>query len=167
MELQGFGGPAGVELLQKLPLFAQLSFDETCRLGALVEQLEVEAGTVVIEQNALGDALFIVERGEVKLSRDADANGTHEAWEELGTLGPGELVGEMSLVDEVLTSFQVTATAPTRLLKLPRSGFQKLLEGEVALAHKIYRSFCQVLCERLRRANLQLSAERAAAAGVR
>lgn len=157
LELTGFGEFEGVELLQKLHLFQKLTFDETSRLGSIIQYVDLPADTVVIEQNALGDALYVIAKGEVKISRDADADGRHEAHEELGRLRDGELFGEMSLIDDVLTSARVTTTTPSRLLKLPRFAFEQLLAADDKLAVKVYRSFIRTMAERLRKANAQLS----------
>lgn len=167
LELSGFGSFEGVELLQRLPLFGTLSFDETTRLGGILEYLDVPADTVVIEQNALGDALYVIARGEVRVSRDADGDGTHAAHEEIGRLKEGDLFGEMSLVDELLTSARVTTVASTRLLKLPRRRFEALLAQDDKLAVKVMRAFCRTLSERLRRTTALLSRVQALPLSVR
>lgn len=157
LELTGFGEFEGVELLQKLHLFQKLTFDETSRLGSIIEYLDVPAETVVIEQNALGDALYVIAKGEVRISRDADEDGKHEVNEVIGKLGEAELFGEMSLIDDVLTSARVTTATPCRLLKMPRSAFEAMLAADDKLAVKVYRSFIRTMSDRLRRANAQLS----------
>lgn len=168
MELEGFSGVEGIELLQKTPLFRRLSFDETNRLASIMESHEIPAGKTIIEENALGDALWIVLKGEVNVSRDADRDGKHSEAEILGTLGPGELFGEMSLVDDLLTSARITASTPCRLLKIPRRQFEMLVQSNEALALKVYRAFCQTLSERLRKANSLLQDKHhAMATGVR
>ena len=157
LELTGFGEFEGVELLQKLHLFQKLTFDETTRLGSIIEYLDVPQETIIIEQNALGDALYVIAKGEVRISRDADLDGKHEANEEIGRLRDGELFGEMSLIDDVLTSARVTTATPCRLLKMPRAAFEAMLAADDKLAVKVYRSFIRTMSERLRKANAQLS----------
>lgn len=167
MELVGFGEFEGVELLQKLSLFSKLTFDETNRLAGIIEYEDVPKDAVVIEENALGDALYVVQRGEVRISRDANADGRHEAGEEIGRLGPGSLFGEMSLIDDLLTSARVTTTQDSRLIKLPRAGFERLLASDDKLAVKVYRSFCRTLTERLRKTTTMLAAQQAMHSAVR
>lgn len=157
LELTGFGEFEGVELLQKLALFQKLTFDETTRLGSIIQYLDVPAETIVIEQNALGEALYIIAKGEVRISRDADLDGEHSANEVLGRLKDGELFGEMSLIDDVLTSARITTDTPCRLLKMPRAAFEEMLAADDKLAVKVYRSFIRTMADRLRRANAQLS----------
>ena len=156
MELTGFGETEGIDLLQKLPLFSKLTFHETSRLAKIATFHDALPGDVLIDQNALGDGLWVVVKGEVAVSRDRDNDGTHSASEILGKLGPGELFGEMSLVDDLLTSARVSATASSRLLKLPRRDFETMLKEDELLALKVYRAFCQTLSDRLRKSNLQL-----------
>jgi CRP-like cAMP-binding protein len=153
--LTGFGELEGIDLLQKIPLFSRLTYDETARLAPIIQHVDVAGGTVVIEQNALGDALYVIQDGEVRVSRDAEGDPGRE--EELGRLEMGELFGEMALLDDLLTSARVTALRPTRLLKLPKADFERLLQADAALAVKVYRSFCRTLSDRLRRANQMLA----------
>jgi CRP/FNR family transcriptional regulator, cyclic AMP receptor protein len=156
LELAGFGFE-GAELLQKLPLFQKLSFDETTRLGAIMEASDWSPDQIVIEQNSLGDALYVIAQGEVRITRDADLDGTHSDSEEIGRLRAGELFGEMSLIDDLLTSARVTTVGSCRLLKLPRVAFEALLSSDDKLAVKVFRSFCRTLTERLRRTTAKLA----------
>jgi CRP-like cAMP-binding protein len=156
MELEGFKAIEGIELVQKTALFRRLSFEETNRLAAIAEAIDLEPGATVIEENALGDALYLIISGQVRVSRDANRDGAHSDREQLGTLGAGELFGEMSLVDDLLTSARITALERCRVLKIPRRRFEQLLEEDEKLALKVYKAFCQTLSERLRRANILL-----------
>jgi CRP-like cAMP-binding protein len=156
VELTGFGGFEGVELLQKLHLFQKLTFEETSQLGGIIEYVDLPGETVVIEQNALGNALYVIGKGEVKVTRDADSDGRHTAQEEILRLRDGELFGEMSLIDDLLTSARITTVTPCRLLKMPRDKFEALLKSDDKLAVKVYRSFCRTLSDRLRRTTAML-----------
>jgi CRP-like cAMP-binding protein len=167
LELTGFGEFEGVELLQKLHLFQRLTFDETTRLGSILQYVELPGETVVIEQNALGDALYVIAKGEVRVTRDADGDGAHAPAEEIGRLAEGELFGEMSLIDDLLTSARVTTQGPCRLLKLPRDRFEALLATDDKLALKVFRSFCRTLSDRLRRTTSLLTRAQALQVSVR
>ncbi len=167
LELTGFGEFEGVELLQRLHLFQRLTFDETTRLGGLIEYLDVEPNEIVIEENSLGNALFVIAKGEVKISRDTNGDGRHDESEEIGRLKEGELFGEMSLIDDVLTSARVTTVSKCRLLKMPRDRFETLLASDEKLAVKVYRSFCRTLSDRLRRTTSMLAKTQALGVAVR
>ena len=167
LEMSGFGGFEGVELLQKLHLFQKLTFDETTRLGAIIQYVDLPADQIVIEQNALGDALYVLAKGEVLVTRDADGDGAHSQAEESGRLKEGDLFGEMSLIDDLLTSARVTTATSCRLLKMPRDRFEALLGGDDKLAVKVFRSFCRTLSDRLRRTTGMLAKTQAMQVSMR
>jgi CRP-like cAMP-binding protein len=167
LELSGFGEFEGVELLQKLHLFQKLSFDETTRLGSIIHYLDLPPDTVVIEENALGDALYVIQRGEVRVTRDVNADGKHEASEEIGRLKEGDLFGEMSLIDDLLTSARVTTVGECRLLKMPRDRFEALLKSDDKLGVKVFKSFCRTLSDRLRKTTSMLAKTQAMSVSVR
>ena len=167
LELSGFGEFEGVELLQKLHLFQKLTFDETTRLGSIIQYLDLPPDTIVIEENALGDALYVVAKGEVRVTRDANNDGVHDANEEIGRLKDGDLFGEMSLIDDLLTSARVTTVGECRLLKMPRDKFEALLGADEKLAVKVFKSFCRTLSERLRKTSAMLAKTHAMSVSVR
>lgn len=169
--LVGFEEVDGIELFQRLPHFRALTFDETRRLAAIAHPESRGRGEVLVEEGALGRALCIIKAGTVVVTRSgqgtaAGAEGRSSPEVSLGRLGPGELFGEMSLVDDELTSATVTALENVELLVIPKAAFDDLVRSEQGLALKIYQAFCRTLCARLRRANPQLSQDAAMKAGV-
>jgi CRP-like cAMP-binding protein len=154
---EGFDEQEGIELVQRLPLFKTLTYDETRRLFAIAEIKRRPSGAVLVEQDAMGHALFIVKRGRVKVLHDGAP---------VGTLGEGELFGEMSLVEDLFTSARVEADGEVELVVLPRHPFERLVASDLQLAVKIYRAFCRTLSDRLRRTNRQLPPERRLRDGV-
>ena len=156
--LEGFGEQDGIELVQKTPLFRSLNFDETRRLFAIATRERRRAGEVIVEANAMGQALYVVKHGRVRVLREGAL---------VGKLGEGELFGEMSLVDDLFTSARVEADSDVDLIVLPRRPFELLVASDLVLAVKVYRAFCRTLSDRLRRANAHLPAEERLATGVR
>jgi CRP-like cAMP-binding protein len=147
---EGLGAQDGVELVQRIPLFRALTADETRRLLAIARVESRPAGEAIVEANAMGQALYVVRRGRVRVVRDGAT---------LGQLGEGELFGEMSLVDDLFTSAAVVAETAVELVVLPRHPFEMLVASDLMLAVKIYRAFCRTLSDRLRRANGHLPPE--------
>jgi CRP-like cAMP-binding protein len=144
LAIPGFESMDGVELVQKLPLFRTLTFDETRSLFAIAKTMRRPKGSVIIEEDSMGSALFIVKSGSVRITRKGA---------DIGRRGPGELLGEMSLVDDVLTSAEVRADEDVELLAIPRQAFDALMNKDHALALKVYKAFCRTLSERLRKTN--------------
>ncbi|MBI5544898.1 MAG: cyclic nucleotide-binding domain-containing protein [Deltaproteobacteria bacterium] len=147
-ELEGIEVLEGADRLQRLPLFSALSYDETNELAALVRHESRRGGEVIVEENSLGSALYVVVAGKVRVDRTGP-DGT----DTLGLLGEGELFGEMALIEDLLTSARVVADGDVELLCIPRRPFELLLAKSDRLALKVYRAFCRQLSERLRKAN--------------
>ncbi len=124
------------------------------RLAGLCKTERVPKGSVIVNENALGEALYIIRSGRVTVFK-----GDQDHPVELGQMGPGELFGEMSLIDDVLTSASVMASEDADLFVLPRHDFDKLIASDKTLAYKVYRSFCHALSEKLRQLHQKLVPE--------
>jgi CRP/FNR family transcriptional regulator len=145
-----------VEILKSVDLFSRLSPPELARLASICREQRFSAGERLIEQDTLTSALFIVRAGEVRVERSAGA-GKRDV---LRKFGPGEVVGEMSLVDDLLASADVIASGDVECIAIPKRDFHELLERDDKLAHKVYKGFARVLSERLRQANISVAALR-------
>lgn len=79
---------------------------------------EVPAGTVIIEEGQEGDRMYVVMEGEVLISLKG---------RQLATAQPGEIVGEMALINSELRSATVTATTDCVLASIDQASFDSLL----------------------------------------
>jgi CRP-like cAMP-binding protein len=147
----------GVDLLQRVPLFRTLGFAETMALSGICKIEEKRDGEVILHQDSLGQALYILKQGAAVVRRRDPASGVEK---ELATLAPGELFGEMSLIDDQMVSADVVAKGKVELLVIPRRDFEHLLAANDKLAVKVYRCFCAALSDRLRRANAKVELAR-------
>ncbi|MFO8058104.1 MAG: cyclic nucleotide-binding domain-containing protein [bacterium] len=162
MEIEALEGLKGTDLIQDTFLFQLLNFDETLSLAGLFRKEKRAKGETIIEEGELGRALYIIEQGKVKVIK-GEAGFT----EELATLDRGELFGEMSLIEDELTSASVVALTGVTLLVIDRQDFEKLVEENREIAFKVYKIFCHVLSERLRRTSRELSALKAERAATK
>jgi CRP/FNR family transcriptional regulator/CRP/FNR family cyclic AMP-dependent transcriptional regulator len=144
----------GVDLLQRVPLFHTLGFAETMALSGICKIEAKPDGAILLHQDSLGQALYILKEGSAIVRRRDPVTGAES---ELATLARGELFGEMSLVDDQLVSADVIAKGPVELLVIPRRDFEKLIAANDKLAIKVYKCFCAALSDRLRKANARLA----------
>jgi CRP-like cAMP-binding protein len=144
MEVEDLTIIEGIEKIQEGLLFRGLSFDETRMVARISELVEKRDGETIIEENAIGEGLYLIVSGAVRVLHERKI---------LSELGEGELFGEMSLIDDVLTSARVVAVGDVRLLKISKLDLDRLMKEKDRLATKIYRSFCMVLADRLRKAD--------------
>lgn len=136
--------------LGSLALFRDLP-DEALRfLAERLRRRTFAAGASVLTAEQPGEALYIVLEGSVRIFLD-DADGSEVT---LAFLGPGDSVGEMSLVDRSGRSANVTALEESTLLWLDRDTFLASLRQYPGLSENLVRE----LAARLRAANQQIRA---------
>ena len=131
------GKAARLEMLGQVSLFESLTRRQLQSVAALADELVVEAGSVIVEQDTDGDQFFMVVSGGLTVRR----NGRKVAG-----CGPGDCVGEMSLLDGGPRTATVTADERTVLLTLDRMTFRGLLLD----APDVSVALLQTLSERLR-----------------
>ena len=82
-------------LIRKVPLFSELNDSETDAVMALVSTRNVPRKSIVVQEGDVGDSLFIILKGSVKIS-SYTAEGKEVV---LSLLGEGGVFGEMALLD--------------------------------------------------------------------
>jgi CRP-like cAMP-binding protein len=135
--MAGRGGSSPLELLAQIPLFRGCSKDELKHVDRAVTQADYTAGQVLCSEGAVGRELIMIIDGEAEVQRGGTV---------VTTVGPGDFIGEMSLLDGGPRSATVTATTDVKALVLPTREFWQVLDEVPALAHRLLRT----LAERLR-----------------
>ena len=111
------------EVLRRIPLFAELPQDALDRLCEAATRAVYPPGTTVIREGTAGDGLYVVVRGELEVS--TSQAGSEELV--LARRGPGEVLGEMSLLERAPRSATVRSTVETEVIVLSPEAFQRLL----------------------------------------
>jgi len=142
-----------MELLKNLKLFRELGEAELKKFLAIGNEQKFPAGTIIIEENAEGKALYIIKSGTVVVSK---IDGALES--EIVKIFAGEHFGEMSLVEDARTSARVSAYNDVVCILIPRKEFQELMGADCKVAAKVYKAFTQTLCDRLRHTSQDLVA---------
>lgn len=130
------------------PLFRHLSDSE---LTALLGRARIEhrrANAVVFRKDSPGQGLMLVLNGRVKITSPA---GDGKAVV-LNIINPGEVFGEIALLDGEPRTADAVAIEPTDLMVIDRRDFVPFLESHPRVAIRLL----SVLCERLRRTSAQL-----------
>jgi CRP-like cAMP-binding protein len=114
-----------IEMVRKVPMFAELDGDELRSVAELASGFEVPTGSVLIEHGQPGSGMFIITEGTVVVELP---QGPVE-------LGPGEFVGELPLLADGITRVaRVRATSPVQGLAISRMAFKELLKREPRVA---------------------------------
>ena len=143
-----------LQLLRRVWLFAGLDDGELASIAAVSRERTCKKGEVLVRQGDPCGDLFSVLQGRLKVGSLAG----EDAEVLLSVVGPGEVFGEIALLDEEPRSATVVALEPCRLLIVPRDAFRPLLRQLPALALRLL----QILARHVRR----LSARTEDAAGL-
>lgn len=127
-----------VTMLKSVDLFARTPDDVLAQIADEVETISVRAGEAIIRKGEIGDSLFIIARGRVRV-HDNDVT--------IATLGECEIVGELAVLDPEPRSATVTAETDVLLYRLDRDDLFELLPDHI----EIVRGIFHVLCARLRK----------------
>jgi CRP-like cAMP-binding protein len=126
-----------VALLRSVWLFESCTLRELNQLVTLTAVREVEAGHHLSRKGDPPREFMVIVEGKAKVVRHGEA---------LATLGPGDAVGEMSLLDRKERVATVIALEPTRLLVMTGASFDLLLREQPSFA----RNLLVVVSRRLR-----------------
>jgi serine/threonine protein phosphatase PrpC len=140
-----------MEALRKIPLFRHLTYKEQTAVLSIATTRTFPGGREIVTEGQPGEELFVVIRGRVAIEK----NGV-----EIAELRAGGHFGEMGLIDNAPRSATVRATEPTRVMVISRQDLMNLMKRESILAVKMLWSFVQVLSDRLRATNSELSEAR-------
>ncbi|HVE83467.1 MAG TPA: cyclic nucleotide-binding domain-containing protein, partial [Myxococcales bacterium] len=140
-----------MEALRKIPLFRHLTYKEQTAVLSIATTRTFPGGREIVVEGQPGEELFVVIRGRVSIEK----NGV-----EIAELRAGGHFGEMGLIDNAPRSATVRASEPTRVMVIARSDLMNLMKRESILAVKMLWSFVQVLSDRLRATNSELSEAR-------
>lgn len=134
-----------IEVVRKAPLFSGLGDEATSALLELMTTSTLERGSILFDEGDPGSELYVIVDGKLKLGR-ASTDGRENL---LSVLGPGEMLGELSLFDPGPRTATVTAVSDSTLLALANDHLMPWLDGRPEAA----RNLLQALAARLRRTN--------------
>ena len=136
------------DVLSGTSLFRGMPTRELERLAPRLHEKNFPAGASVLTAEQPAEAIYIIIEGSVKIHLFTP-EGTEVI---LAVLGPGEIVGEMSLADSLGRSANVTTLEESAFLWMDRKTFRSGVEGSTILG----RNLADVLSRRLRLANAHL-----------
>lgn len=135
-----------VEQLRNVHLFSGLKPEALVLISKVATEETHAAGTKIFQHGDAGDKLYLILEGKVRISRDVAGMGE----EALAVLGPGQVFGEMALLDESPRSADARVHERCRVLAIPKDGFDDLLFMHKDLAYEVLWSMVRMLVVRLR-----------------
>jgi len=101
--VEASGGAVDVDRLRKLPLFGELDHHDLRTIARHVREARVEQGEVLFAEGTIPYELLVIEDGTAEITRDGRT---------LASIGPGDVVGEMGLLQQQRRTATVRATSP-------------------------------------------------------
>ena len=135
--------------LDKWRLFADLTGDDAAFVLSVCEERLLVAGEELFHENDAGDSLWIVQSGRV----DVFKNIRGDVDRVLASLGPGDVIGEMSFLDGARRSAGARTAQSSEFLVLGRGPFGKVERERPAVAAAFYRNMSAILAARVRTTN--------------
>lgn len=139
---------ARIDVLRRIPLFQHLSYRELNEVLAVATTREFPAGATVVREGEPGGDLFVLLEGEVSVEQGGLP---------IAIVRAGGHFGEMGLVDAGPRSASILAREPLRAMTIHRDAMLALMQREPPIAVKLLWAFVQVLSQRLRVTNTELS----------
>lgn len=137
------------DVVRSVPVFADLDDETYAAVRGAMVSTSVRRGEVLFREGEPGMRFWVIVSGKVKLGHAAP-DGRESL---LAVLGPGEIVGELSVYDPGPRTATATVLAPSTFLELEHSKFLDLLQQHPGLSRQLLRS----LAQRLRKTNAALA----------
>jgi CRP-like cAMP-binding protein len=129
--------------------FIYLTDTERTALFEEAEHKTYSPGEAVLLEGAREAAIYLIVKGEARVER-ANFKGTRE----IAMLGPGEIFGEMSFVEENGASAAVVADKELEVIGVTGDAIRDTMEADPTFSGRFYQSIANVLSRRLRRTTL-------------
>jgi CRP-like cAMP-binding protein len=127
---------APVDVLQRVPLFADLTRAEVQQIARLFKQRRFHAGEVVIQEGSGGAAFFVIESGEVKVFLSGKEHTTLQA---------GSYFGEIAMFDEGARMATITASTDLVCWGLTYWDFRPVVEANGVIGWKLLQQMARML----------------------
>lgn len=129
-----------VLILKSLTIFRETPENILADLAPLMQQEDFEKNTLLFKEGDIGDCMFIIQSGEIRI---------HKGQTTLAVLREKEVFGELSLLDAETRSASATCQTDCVLFRIDQEPFYELIDSRPEVA----RGFIKMLCKRLRAQN--------------
>jgi CRP-like cAMP-binding protein len=117
-----------LEYFRRVPMFSTCSKKDLKTVASNAERISVPAGRILVEQGQTGREAFVIVDGTARVLR----NGR-----KIGNLGPGQMFGELALLDRAPRNATVIADTDMELLVLGQREFMEMVDATPAFARAL------------------------------
>jgi len=120
-----------LDTLRAVGLFSGCNNKELEKVARASDEISMTAGTLIVDQGQTGREAFVVMSGEVTVKRNN---------RKVATLGPGDVVGELSLLDHGPRTATAICETDCTLLVIDQRRFLSVIDDVPAISHKLLSS---------------------------
>jgi CRP-like cAMP-binding protein len=125
---------AKIELLKRVPLFANCSKSELGSIALLADEIDMPEGKVLTTEGQPGREFFVLVEGTADVRRKG---------RRINTMTSGDFFGEIALVSNRPRTATVTATSPMRLLVVTDRAFRELMRKMPSIQSKVLAALAE------------------------
>lgn len=125
---------AKLELLKGVPLFARCTKKELAEIATIADEIDLAEGKQLTKEGGRGREFFVLVEGSADVKRKR---------KKIGTLGPGDFLGEIALVTKTPRTATVTTTSPVRALVVSEQNFRRLLARSPDVQIKVLEALAE------------------------
>jgi CRP-like cAMP-binding protein len=157
LDLENLGSASGfveeiVRVVEKLSLFEGFTRPEYRNLCEYMECLGARKDVTILREGAYSDFLLIILTGQVNVIKDSPSYGKKL----VAQVGPGAILGELSLMDGQPRFASCVTTQPTDFVVLRRCSLNTILHQQPQLGAKVLLLLLQLMTRRLRNATTRM-----------
>jgi CRP-like cAMP-binding protein len=127
---------AYLDHLRQVPLFSSCSNKDLEKIARAGDEIQMPAGSVIVDQGQTGREAFVLIEGSASVYRNGQA---------VTTLGPGVVIGELSLLDHGPRTATVKCDTDCTLMVISQRHFMGVLDEVPALSHKLLASLASMV----------------------
>jgi CRP-like cAMP-binding protein len=127
----GLGSDAKEKLIAGVPLFASLSKKELSQVASIADELDFQAGKVLIREGEPGREFFVLVEGSAQVTRNGEALATRRA---------GDFFGEIALMCDRPRVATVTTVEPSVALVVTDRDFKELVKKQPEIALSVLQA---------------------------
>lgn len=132
------------EILKKTPVFASLDGPSLSLIAGVMKKRVLEPGSILYTQGQPGDSMLIVSDGKLSVGYKRVTGREFQ----LGSVGPGEILGEMSCIDPAPRSATIVAEKLSTVYEMDRILVRSLYEHAPDIISKMFSGIASLILQR-------------------
>ena len=129
-----------VAILKSVNIFADTPNDVLASIAAITDEVYPQPDETFIIEGDLGDCMYVIIEGEVRVHTSTGSGPNQKT---IMTLGPGQSVGELAVLDPEPRAASVTSVGESWLFRIDKDAFAEVMADRPEITGGVVRALCQ------------------------